>query len=123
MSAELLEREDLTVYVLAGVPKSFKRKLSKMIEEESKGEGGVVALDEDLQEWVLAQLRDEKRQPRDRTPASKALWRAFSALSAARYHLQDHPEDEERVRELRRMVEELWREISPMFSDDEPPAA
>ncbi len=121
MAAELLEREDLTVYVLAGVPKSFKRKLSKIIEEESKGDGGVIQLDEELSEWVLAQLRDEKRQPRDRTPASKALWRAFSALSAARYHLQDHPADEERVRELRRMVEELWREISPMFGEEEPP--
>ncbi|HEU5210637.1 MAG TPA: hypothetical protein VFU06_14685 [Longimicrobiales bacterium] len=121
MSAELLEREDLTVYVLAGVPKSFKRKLSKIIEDESRGEGGVVQLDEELQEWVLAQLRDEKRQPRDRTPASKALWRAFSALSAARYHLQDHPAEEDRVRELRRMVEDLWREISPMFEDDTPP--
>lgn len=122
MSAELLEREDLTVYVLAGVPKSFKRKLSKIIEEESKGNGGVVQLDEELQEWVLAQLRDEKRQPRDRTPASTALWRAFSALSAARYHLQDHPEHEERVRELRRQVEDMWREISPMFEGDDTPA-
>jgi hypothetical protein len=121
MSAELLEREDLTVYVLAGVPKSFKRKLSKIIDEESKGEGGIVQLDEELSEWVISRLRDEKRQPRDRNPASKALWRAFSALSAARYHLQDHPDDEERVRELRRLVEELWREVSPMFDREGEP--
>ena len=121
MSAELLEREDLTVYVLAGVPKSFKRKLQKIIAEESKGDGGVVQLDEELAEWVISRLRDEKRAPRDRTPASKALWRAFSALSAARYHLQDSPDDEERVRELRRLVEELWREISPMFDDEGAP--
>ncbi len=121
MSAELLEREDLTVYVLAGVPKSFKRKLSKIIEEESKGEGGVIQMDEELSEWVISRLRDEKRQPRDRNPASKALWRAFSALSAARYHLQDHPDDEERVRELRRRVEELWREVSPMFDREGEP--
>lgn len=122
MSAELLERDDLSVYVLAGVPKSFKRKLSKIIEDESKGEGGVVGLDEELSEWVISRLRDEKRQPRDRNPASKALWRAFSALSAARYHLQDSPDNEERVRELRRRVEDLWREISPMFdSEGEPP--
>lgn len=121
MSAELLEREDLTVYVLAGVPKSFKRKLSKIIEDESKGEGGVVQLDEELSEWVISRLRDEKRQPRDRNPASKALWRAFSALSAARYHLQDSPDNEERVRELRARVEAMWREISPMFDDEGEP--
>src|SRR5690606_24875364 len=97
-------------------------KLSKFIAEETEGNGGVVQLDEELQEWELAQLRDEKRQPRGRTPASKALWRAFTALSARQFHLQDHPEHEERVRELRRQVEDMWREISPMFEGDDTPA-
>lgn len=121
MSAQLLERDDLSLYVVAGLPKSFKRKLQKIVDEEAKGDGGVVQLDDELAEWVVSRLRDEKRQPRDRTPASKALWRAFSALSAARYHLQDSPDDEERVRELRQRVEELWREISPMFGEEGEP--
>ena len=121
MSAQLLERDDLSLYVVAGLPKSFKRKLQKIVDEEAKGDGGVVQLEDELAEWVVSRLRDEKRQSRDRTPASKALWRAFSALSAARYHLQDSPDDEERVRELRQRVEELWREISPMFGEEGEP--
>jgi hypothetical protein len=121
MSAQLLERDDLSIYVVAGLPKSFKRKLQKIVEEEAKGEGGVVQLDDELAEWVIARLRDQKRQPRDRTPASRALWGAFSALSAARYHLQDNSVNEERVRELRQRVEELWREVSPMFGEEGEP--
>lgn len=121
MSAQLLERDDLSIYVVAGLPKSFKRKLQKIVDDEAKGEGGVMQLDDELSEWVISRLRDEKRQPRDRTPASKALWRAFSALSAARYHLQDNSENEERVRELRQRVEELWREVSPMFGEEGEP--
>jgi hypothetical protein len=68
-------------------------------------------------DWVISRLADEKRPRSNRTPASKALWSAFSALSAARYHLQ-HSEEEERVRELRQKVEELWRETSPMFPEE-----
>lgn len=119
MSAEMLERDDLSVYIIAGVPRSFKSKLQKFVEGEAKKEGDIMLLDSDLTDWVLSKLRDEKRPSKSRTPASQALWRAFSALSAARYHLQDNSEEEERVRELRRRVEELWRELSPMF-DDQP---
>lgn len=122
MSAELLEREDISVYIVAGVPKSFKRKLAAFVAEEAKeGEGGVMLLDEALTEWVVAKLADEKRPSSKRTPASRALWRAFSALSAARYHLQHSEEDEEKVRELRARVEELWRETSPMFDESGEP--
>jgi hypothetical protein len=122
MGAEMLERDDLSVYVVAGVPKSFKRKLQAFVAEEAKNdEGGVMLIEEGLAEWILSKLADEKRPRSSRTPASQALWRAFSALSAARYHLQ-HSEEEERVRELRQKVEELWRETSPMFADEpEPP--
>ena len=74
-------------------------------------------LDDEMTEWLVAQLSGEKRRSHERTPASDALWRAYRALSAARYHLQDQPE-EEQVRELRRLVEELWREISPEFAED-----
>jgi hypothetical protein len=115
MPAETLERDDLSVYVIAGVPRSFKNKLQKLVEKESKKSGEVMLVGPEMTEWFLAQLRDEKRPSKSRNPASRALWRAFSALSAARYHLQNNAEEEERVRELRRRVEELWREVSPMF--------
>lgn len=117
MGAEMLERDDLTMYVIAGVPKSFKSKLQKFVEKEAKQGGDVLLVDPDMTEWMLARLRDEKRPSRNRTPASQALWRAYSALSAARYHLQDQTE-EEKVRELRRAVEDLWRQLSPMFPDE-----
>lgn len=119
MSSETLERDDLSVYIIAGVPRSFKAKLQKLVEKESKKDGDVVLVGGDMAEWMIAQLRDEKRPSKSRTPASRALWRAFSALSAARYHLQNNAEEEERVRELRRRVEELWREVSPMFDEGE----
>ena len=80
-------------------------------------------LDEDMTEWVVARLRGEKRRNHERTPASAALWRAFRALSAARYHLQDQPMEDE-VRDLRNRIEVLWRDVSPLHrivpNDDEP---
>ncbi len=118
MSAEILERDDLSVYVIAGVPRSFKAKLRQFVQAESKKDGDIVLVDAELTEWVVAKLRDTKRPNKMRTPASRALWRAFSALSAARYHLTNQGETEERVRDLRRKVEELWRELSPMFPDE-----
>jgi gamma-glutamyl:cysteine ligase YbdK (ATP-grasp superfamily) len=103
--------------VIAGVPRSFKRDLQQLVKERA-GEGGdVVQLDEAMTEWLVAQLLDDKRPARTRTSASKALWRAYSALSAARFHLENDSAEEERVRELRRKVEELWREVSPMFEE------
>ncbi|HUF67263.1 MAG TPA: hypothetical protein VMM79_01330 [Longimicrobiales bacterium] len=119
MSAETLEREDLSIYVIAGVPRSFKARLQQFVKKESKKDGDVILVDSELTQWMVAKLRDQKRPSRDRTPASRALWRAFSALSAARYHLQNQGETEDRVRELRRKVEDLWREISPMFPEEE----
>jgi len=119
MSAETLEREDLSIYVIAGVPRSFKARLQQFVKKESKKDGDVILVDSELTQWMVAKLRDQKRPPRDRTPASRALWRAFSALSAARYHLQNQGETEDRVRELRRKVEDLWRELSPMFPEEE----
>ena len=32
-------------------------------------------------------------------------------------------QEEERVREMRRLVEELWRELSPMFEEEEEESA
>lgn len=118
MGADMLERDDLSVYIVAGVPKSFKRKLQAFVAEEAKsGNGEVMLLEDGFSDWIVSRLADEKRPRSNRTPASKALWSAFSALSAARYHLQ-HSEEEERVRELRQKVEELWRETSPMFPEE-----
>jgi uncharacterized protein YjiS (DUF1127 family) len=119
MSSELLQRDDLSVYVLAGLPKSFGTKLRKIVAGEREN-AEVMQLDEEMTEWLVAQLAGEKRRPHERTPASAALWRAYRALSAARYHLQDRPE-EERVRELRRLVEDLWRDISPQHLAGEEP--
>jgi hypothetical protein len=112
MAAEMLRRDDLSVYVVAGVPKSFKRKLQQFVAQESKSAGNVMLLDDQLTEWVIARVQGEKRPARDETPASSALWRAYRAVSAARYHLQDQ-EMEGRVRDLRNQIELLWREASP----------
>lgn len=119
MHAEIVERDDLSVYVIAGVPRSFKTRLRDFVRKEAKEAGDVIQLDGEMTEWVVAQLRDEKRPSKTRTPASRALWRAFSALSAARYHLMNQTATEERILELRRKVEELWREVSPMFEEGE----
>jgi hypothetical protein len=113
MASEMLQRADLTAYVVAGLPKSFLAKVRKLAESE-RSDAEVMQLDEELTEWLVAQVRAEKRRAHETTHASAALWRAYRALSAARYHLQDHPE-EEQVRELRRRVEDLWREVSPEF--------
>ena len=117
MASEMLQRSDLTAYVVAGLPKSFGTKLKKLAAAESAG-AEVMQVDDEMSEWLIANLRGEKRRSHERTAASAALWRAYRALSAARYHLQDRPE-EEQVRELRGLVEELWREISPQFQGED----
>jgi hypothetical protein len=75
-------------------------------------------LDDELTEWVVARLRGDKRRSHEQTPASAALWRAYRALSAARYHLQEGPM-EETIRDLRGQVETLWRDTSPMHEVEE----
>lgn len=116
MALEMLQREDLSIYIVAGVPKSFKKKLQKFVGSESKSEGDVMLLDEEMTEWVLAQVKGEKRRSHEQTPGSSALWRAYRALSAARYHLQDQPIEAD-IRGLRDQIEELWRDASPMHDD------
>jgi len=114
MSSEILERDDLSIYVVAGVPKSFRKKLQKFVEQESRNEGNVMLLDEQLTEWIVARVQGDKRRSHEQTPGSSALWRAYRAMSAARYHLQEHPGLEPRVRDLRNQIEEVWREASPV---------
>ena len=118
MASEMLQRDDLSVYVVAGVPKSFKKKLQKFVEKESKTTGDVMLLDDEMTEWVVARMRGEKRRSHEQTPASAALWRAYRALSAARYHLQDQPL-EKRIRDIRNQIEELWRDTSPLHEEHE----
>jgi hypothetical protein len=118
MAPEMLHREDLSVYIVAGVPKSFKKRLQKFVESDSKSEGDVMLLDEEMTEWILARVRGEKRRSHEQTPGSSALWRAYRALSAARYHLQDEPL-EGRIRELRDQIEEIWRDVSPIHEESE----
>ena len=115
MASEMLERDDLSIYVVAGVPKSFKKKLQKFVDSEAKSNGDVMLLDEEMTEWVLARVKGEKRRSHEQTPASSALWRAYRALSAARYHLQDQP-IEAKVRTIRDRIEELWRDTSPLHA-------
>lgn len=119
MAAEMLQRDDLSVYVVAGVPKSFKKKLQKFVEQESKNAGNVMLLDEQLTDWIVARVQGDKRPSREETPASSALWRAYRAVSAARYHLQDQAL-EAKVRDLRNEIEALWREASPAAPEPEP---
>ncbi len=118
MASEMLDREDLSIYVVAGVPKSFKKKLQKFVESESKSDGDVMLLHEEMTEWVLARVKGEKRRSHEQTPASSALWRAYRALSAARYHLQDQP-IETKIRDIRDKIEELWRDTSPLHDEPE----
>lgn len=118
MASEMLQRDDLSVYVVAGVPKSFKKKLQKFVGTESKSEGDVMLLDEEMTDWVLARVRGNKRRSHEQTPASSALWRAYRALSAARYHLQDQPIEED-IRRIRDEIEILWRDASPLHREEE----
>ena len=77
MHAEIVERDDLSVYVIAGVPRSFKTRLRDFVRKEAKDAGDVIQLDGEMTEWVVAQLRDEKRPSktrRDRNPGSRPLF-------------------------------------------------
>ncbi|NNF38638.1 MAG: hypothetical protein HKN71_08215, partial [Gemmatimonadetes bacterium] len=68
MASEMLQRDDVSVYVVAGVPKSFKKKLQKFVDAESKSTGDTMLLDDEMTEWVVARLRGEKRRSHEQTP-------------------------------------------------------
>lgn len=118
---EWLEQDDLSVYVISDVPRSFHKELKNLLHEQQGDQVEVLRLDDDLSNWVLARVRGAKRQSSNRSPASEALWRAFRALSAARYHLKGDPEMDSRIRSLRDDVEELWHETSPMYANGDEP--
>ena len=117
MASEIFQRDDLSIYVVAGVPRSFKSTLAGVVDEVSDHTGDVALVKDELAEWFLAKLAEDSRRNHERTPASSALWRAFRALSAARYHLR-HGMHEEQVRDLRREIEELWTLVSPLTKGD-----
>jgi ribosome-binding ATPase YchF (GTP1/OBG family) len=118
MVSEIFRRDDLSVYVVAGVPRSFKDTLTEAVEEATDGSGDVKLVNRELAEWFLAKVRETARESHERTQASAALWRAFRALSAARYHLR-YEELEKEVREVRSEIEELWTLVSPLRRSDE----
>lgn len=119
MAHEWLERDDLSVYVIAGVPRSFNRDLKGIVKDQHGEDAEALRLDDDLARWVLAKVRGQKRASSKRSPGSKALWRAFRALAAARYHLRGDEELDNEIRELRDQVESLWFQTSPMHQRDD----
>lgn len=117
MAREWLEREDLAVFVVAGVPKSWGKELRNFLQKKHGDDAEAMRLDDDLSEWVLTRVRGEGRASSKRSPASKALWRAFRALSAARYHLRGSKRTDKKIRRLREEVESLWFEHSPLHAE------
>jgi len=120
MASAIYLRDDLSVYVVAGVPRSFQKEVAKLVKKAAKESGDVKLVNGEMAEWVLAKLKENSRRSHERTPASAALWRAFSALSAARYHIQDKAL-EQQVRRIRDEIEELWASLSPLHKDDGSP--
>jgi hypothetical protein len=120
MASDIFERDDLSIFVVAGVPRNFKKKLTEFVEESANGSSEVSLVNKDMTEWLLAKLREDDRRSHEKTPASAALWRAFRALSAARYHLRLQDEVvAEQVRDLRSEIEELWASVSPLHKIEE----
>lgn len=122
MASEIFQRDDLSIYVIAGVPRSFKSTLSEVVADASDQSGQVSLVKDELADWFLAKLREDSRRNHERTSASAALWRAYRALSAARYHLR-HGTHEDQIRELRSEIEELWTLVSPLTKGESEDAA
>jgi hypothetical protein len=115
MAHDWLERDDVSVFVVAGVPKGFNRKLQETITEEYGEKAVSMRVNDDLAEWILSKVRGEYRPASKRSTASRALWRAFRALAAARYHLRDDPAMSDEVRYLRDQVESHWMRVTPLM--------
>ena len=114
MTHEWLEREDLSVFVVSGVPKGFNRRLQEFVAGECGENAKSLRVPDDLGPWITARVRGRYRPSSLQSPASKALWRAFRALAAARYHLKHDPERRDALRRLREEVESHWHDVSPM---------
>lgn len=119
MAHDWLERDDLSVFVVAGVPKGFNRKLQETIQKEHGEKAVSMRVNDELSDWILTKVRGEYRPSSMRSTASKALWRAFRALAAARYHLREDPELSDGVRALRDQVETYWTRVTPLHRNGE----
>lgn len=113
MVHEWLEREDLSVFVVSGVPKNFNRRLQSFIEKEHGESAHSLRVKEDLAPWVLAQVRGSYRPSSSSNLASRALWRAYRALAAARFHLREDKDRDKALKQLRDEVETHWAAVSP----------
>lgn len=113
MVHEWLEREDLSVFVVAGVPKNFNRRLQAFIEKEQGESAHSLRVKDDLTPWILSQVRESYRPSSSSNLASRALWRAYRALAAARFHLREDEERNQALRQLRDEVETHWAAVSP----------
>jgi hypothetical protein len=113
MPHEWIETGEVTVFVVPKVKKSFDEGLAKLLKKEVGEKVEPFRLDDDLTTWVADRTSGKRRAKGQRSPAAKALWRAFRALAAARYHLRQDPDGEKELRALRDQVEALWMEKAP----------
>ena len=108
MPKSWLDSEEVTVFVVPKVKKGFDDSLKELLREETGTDVAPLRLAEDLSEWVALRVKGKAWAKGRRSPAEKALSRAFQALAAARYHLKGDTEAETQLRALRDQVEALW---------------
>lgn len=108
MEDSWLTSGDATVFVLPKVKKSFDESLQNLVRDETGSELKPIRLSKEFSEWVALRAGGKRWAKGRRTPAEKALSRAFQALAAARYHLRGDPDVEAELRALRDRVEALW---------------
>jgi hypothetical protein len=113
MAGEWLEDGEVTVFVVPKVKKKFDEGLAKLLKKELGETVEPLRLDDDLTTWVAERAAGKNRSKGQKSPAAKALWRAFRALAAARYHLREDPDAEKELRDLRDRVEGLWMKKAP----------
>ena len=113
MSEEWLEDGEVNVFVVPKVKKKFDGSLARILKKEVGEPVEPLRRDDDFTTWVADRAAGKIRSKGQRSPAAKALWRAFRALAAARYHLREDPDAEKELRALRDRVESLWMDKTP----------
>lgn len=108
MSQEWLDRGRANVYVIPKVEKGFGHDLGELLSRKLGREIEPLRLDADLTDWVVARAAGKKRSKSDRSPGTKALWRAFRALAAARYHVREEAPLADELLKIRNRIEEMW---------------
>ncbi|MEZ4416028.1 MAG: hypothetical protein R3E10_09735 [Gemmatimonadota bacterium] len=112
MISDWIDRDDLTVFVVAGATKSFEKDTRDRLKKQAD-DGEFLRLEGELAEWVIARVQGHKRSDRGRSPGTKALWRAFRAIAAAQYHFREDASKKAELRDLRNRIEQLWHDSSP----------